>query len=99
MRKGLLLVAAILIVGGIVAFRVLRLGDLAYVGAGYTAQQTCACLFVSHRSAESCSGDLEPMARWFVSVTPGTDTVTARSFLIARATARYQKDFGCALQD
>jgi hypothetical protein len=99
MRKGLLLVAAVLIMGGAVAFRALRLGDLAYIGAGYTAEQTCACLFVSRRSAESCSGDLEPMARWFVSVTPGADTVTARSFLIARATARYQKDLGCALQD
>jgi hypothetical protein len=99
MRKRLLLVAAVLIVVGIVAFRVFRVGDLAYIGAGYTAEQTCACLFVSHRSAESCNGDLEPMARWFVSITPGTDTVTARSFLIARATARYQKDVGCSLQD
>jgi hypothetical protein len=70
-----------------------------HLGAGYTAEQTCACLFVSHRSAESCRGDLEPMARWFVSVSPGADAVTSRSFLISRATARYQKGFGCSLED
>jgi len=99
MRKRLLVAGAVVIVGAIVAVRFLHVPDLINIGAGYTAEQTCACLFVSHRSAESCRGDLEPLARWFVSVTPGADTVTVRSFLVSRATARYEKQFGCTLEN
>src|SRR5258708_39299181 len=28
-----------------------------YIGAGYTAEQTCACVFVSHRTPDSCRGE------------------------------------------
>jgi hypothetical protein len=99
MRKRLLLIAVLAVAGVVLAVRLLHLPDLVHIGAGYTAQQTCACLFVSHRSLESCRGDLEPMARWLVSIKPGNDAVTARSFLISQATAHYQKSFGCALED
>jgi hypothetical protein len=99
MRKRFLLVTAVAIVGAVVAVRLLKVPDLVHIGAGYTAQQTCACLFVSHRSLESCRGDLEPMARMFVSIKPGPTEVTARSFMVSEATARYQKNFGCALED
>ena len=102
MRKRLLIVttvlAAGLFIGAAVAVRVGHLPELSHIGAGYTAEQTCACLFISHRTLESCRGDLEPMARWMVAVTPGTDAVTARS-LVWQATARYQKNFGCLLEN
>ncbi len=98
MRKRLLIVMAVLIIAAAVAIRVGHLPDLSHIGAGYTAEQTCACLFISHRTLESCRGDLEPMARWLVAVTPGTDAVMARS-LVWRATARYQKNFGCMLEN
>ena len=99
MRKRLLVAAAALIVAAVVAVRVLRVPDLAHIGAGYTAEQTCACLFISQRTLESCRGDLEPMARWLVAITPGADSVTARSFVFSSATARFQKNFGCALEN
>jgi hypothetical protein len=99
MRKRLLVAAAVLIVGVVVAIRVLHLPDLVHIGAGYTAEQTCACLFISRRTLESCRGDLEPMARWLVAITPGADSVTARSFVFSSATARFQKSFGCSLEN
>lgn len=99
-RKRLLLgVLACLVVAGGVAFRVFRVSDMAHIGAGYTAQQTCACLFVSGRSLESCMTDLEPMARRLISVHPGVNEVTASGFGVATATARYEKGFGCSLRD
>lgn len=99
MRKRLSVVAVILIVVAVVAIKVLHVPDLVYIGAGYTAEQTCACLFVSHRTLESCRGDLEPMARWLVKITPTADAVTARSFVVSSATARFEKNFGCQLEN
>src|SRR4051812_46430211 len=99
MRKALLLVPAVLLVGLVVAYRLLHVSDLAPIGAGYVAQQTCACLFVSGRSLESCRGDLDPLARTFVSVTAGPTQVKARSFMMASASARYEKGYGCSLEN
>jgi hypothetical protein len=99
MRKRLLLGTAIVIAATVLVVRFLHVAELIHIGAGYTAEQTCACVFVSHRSSESCRGDLEPMARFFVSVTLGPDEVTSRSFFMSRATAHYEKTFGCTLED
>jgi hypothetical protein len=92
-------VLAVLLLGGVVAWRALRVSDLTNIGTGYAAQQTCACLFISKRSLESCRMDLEPLARRLISVKPGAQEVTATSFGIARATARYTKPFGCSLEN
>jgi hypothetical protein len=99
-RKWLLpAIAGIVTVAVIAAWSVFRVSELAHIGAGYAAEQTCACLFVSSRSLESCRGDLNPLTRWVVSVRPGTDQVTASSLGLAKATAQYEKNFGCTLQD
>jgi hypothetical protein len=102
MSKRLVRVAVIfgvLVVAGALAWRFLHLSELAHLGTGYAAQQTCACLFVSGRSLESCRMDLDPLARKLVSITPGPGEVTARSMGVAKATSRYQKGFGCSLLD
>jgi hypothetical protein len=98
MRKRLLIAGAA-IVAVVAAVWWLHLPDLAHIGTGYTAEQTCACLFVSRRSFESCHAELDPLAKRLVSVTAGTNEVTARSMLIAHATARYQQGYGCTLAD
>src|ERR1043166_446304 len=102
-RKRLALgaVAALLVlaIAGVVAWRVLRVPLLLNIGTGYAAQQTCACMFVSGRSLDSCLGDLEPLARKLISVRPGTAEVTASGFALETATARYEKGFGCSLRD
>ena len=92
--------AAVLLVAGGVAWRVLRLGDMARIGAGYTAQLTCACVFISHRPEQSCRDDLESLAQRLVTVRVGAQEVTARSMAgVARATSRYDKTYGCQLVD
>jgi hypothetical protein len=99
-RKRLALaVVVLLLVGVAVAWRVFRVPLLLNIGTGYAAQQTCACLFVSGRTIDSCLGDLEPLARKLISIHPGTDEVTASGFGLETATARYEKGFGCSLRD
>jgi hypothetical protein len=99
-RKRVLLgVATFLLIAGFVAWRRFRISDLTNIGTGYTAQQTCACIFIGGRTLESCVTDLDPLARRLVSVRVGTDEVTASSIGVVTATARYQKGFGCSLQN
>jgi hypothetical protein len=99
-RKRLALgVVILLLVAIVVAWRVFRVPLLLDIGTGYAAQQTCACLFVSGRTIESCLGDLDPVARKLISVRPGTAEVTARGFFLKSATARYDSGFGCSLRD
>ena len=99
-RKWLALgVVAVLAIAVVVAWRVFRVPLLLNIGTGYAAQQTCACLYISHRSLESCLGDLEPLARKLISVRPGVDEVTDSGFLLVTATAHHEKGFGCALRD
>src|SRR6185295_20125004 len=90
---------ALLLVAVAVAWRVFRVPLLLNIGTGYAAQQTCACLFVSGRTLESCLGDLDPLARKLISVHPGSAEVTASGFALETATARYEKGFGCSLRD
>ena len=99
-RKRLALgVLVFLLVAIAIAWRVFRVSLLLNIGTGYAAQQTCACLFISGRTIESCLGDLEPLARKLISVHSGTAEVTASGLFLETATARYEKDFGCSLRD
>jgi hypothetical protein len=99
-RKRLVIGAlALLLVAAIVAWRVFRVPLLMNIGTGYAAQQTCACLFISGRTLESCLGDLEPLARKLISVHPGNAEVTASGFGLETATAHHDKGFGCSLRN
>jgi hypothetical protein len=92
-------VLAVAVIAGLEMWRRLRLSDLVHIGAGYAAEQTCACVFISHRTPESCMTDLEPLAVRFVSVRVGTDEVIARTLGLSRAVARYEQGFGCSLRE
>lgn len=100
MRKWIALAAGIIVVAAAVLAARLHLPTLVGIGPGYSAQVTCACVFVSGRTAASCAGDLDPLAHKLVSVSIGTTTrsVTASSGLIRR-TARYRDGYGCSLED
>jgi hypothetical protein len=88
------ILVALLVVG---AWRLRRLERLARVGVGYAAEQTCACLFVSGRTLESCRRDLDPEAQRLVALEAGAAEVTAHVSILASATARYEPGFGCSL--
>ena len=70
---------------------------LARIGAGYAAEQTCACLFVSGRTLESCRGDLDPLALKIVSLHVGSDDVRASVAGLMPARAQFSTATGCAL--
>src|SRR2546430_491716 len=64
------LIASVLAAAAAVALWVVHVPDLVRIGTGYTAEQTCACLFVSRRPLASCWMDLDPLARRLMSVHP-----------------------------
>jgi hypothetical protein len=99
MIRRITIVVAVIIVAGAIAWRALHLSELASIGAGYAAQQTCACLFIADRSLDSCRGDLEPLAQKLVSLRAGDREVTATSLGVSSATARYDEKFGCGLSN
>jgi hypothetical protein len=90
------IVAAVAIAAG-AAWRIFRVGMLVDIGVGYTSQLTCACLFISQRPLDSCRMDLDPLARKLIAIEPGEAQVTATSFGLARATARFDRDLGCSV--
>jgi len=93
------LVALVVLLGAAVAWKRYRVSTLLETGVGYSAQQTCACLWVSGRPLESCKTDLDPLARKLVSMQVGTNEVTASGFGLATATSSYEKGFGCSLRN
>ena len=97
--KRTLIIVVVLVVAGAVAWRALHLSEMAHIGAGYVAEQTCACIFVAARSQASCLDDLEPLAQKLVSFQVGPGSVTATSFGLSTATAQYNKGYGCSLRD
>jgi hypothetical protein len=64
------LVAFAILLAAAFAWRTFRVSALLEAGAGYSAQQTCACLWVSGRTL-SCKTDLDPLARKLVSIASG----------------------------
>src|SRR6266404_5425908 len=80
MRKRVLLAAAIVIAGTVLVVRLLHVADLIHIGAGYTAEQTCACVFVSHRSPESCRGTLDAVGAGVVSLKVGDRVLALTRF-------------------
>jgi hypothetical protein len=96
MRKRWKRIVLLVFVAGLLA-TALYYRRLGVIGAGYAAEQTCSCLFVSGRELESCKRDLEPLAQKIIRVTPGDHEVTARALGVIRARARYEAGFGCSL--
>jgi len=102
MRKRVIAIAAALLATAVaLAAAGLHLPTLLGLGPGYSAHLTCSCMFVSGRTAESCAGDLDPLARRSVSIStdPSGRSVTATSALFIRRTARYRDGYGCSLDD
>jgi hypothetical protein len=87
------LLAVLLIGVGLVTHHFAKLGR---IGSGYAAHQTCSCLKVSHRSLESCRGELDPLAQKLVDIDVRGDEVRARSLLWS-SRAVFEEGWGCTL--
>jgi hypothetical protein len=96
MRKRIALaVAALLVVALLLLAR--RFVPLGKLGTGYAAEVTCACVFVSGRTLDSCRGDLDPLAQKLVSIHIGNDDVRTSSIGVIHARAQYSPQTGCTL--
>jgi len=94
LKKGrIVLVALLLILVGAGFY----LHPFAVIGSGYGAEQTCACMYISGRTLDSCRGDLEPLAQKIVSLKAEDQKVTANVFGLIKAQARYEEGFGCSI--
>lgn len=87
-----------LLAGGWFGLKYSRVGQQAELGAGYIAHVVCSCRYVGNRDMASCRTDFEA----------GTEIVQVRDDvagkriiasvpLLARREARYDPEFGCAL--
>ena len=69
--------------------------SLARIAAGYAAKQTCSCLFVSRRSAQSCEGDLRGVVARLTAWQVDGATVSASVLRVFTARAAFEEGFGC----
>jgi hypothetical protein len=96
MRKRIALaVAALMAAALLLAAR--HFVPLGRLGTGYAAELTCACIFVSGRTLDSCRGDLDPLAQKLVSIAVGSDDVRTSAIGVSRARATYSAATGCTI--
>jgi hypothetical protein len=87
-----------LVVGGWFGLKHSSLGQQAELGAGYIAHVICSCRYVGNRDMASCRTDFEAGTEIVtVSEDVGERTIVATVPLLARREARFDPEFGCAL--
>jgi hypothetical protein len=91
-------IVGIAVVIGFGAWVAHRVVEQAHIGTAYVAKLTCSCLFVSHRSMQSCATDYDaaavrPLTR---EVDGHSVTVSALGHVIATR-AVFEQGFGCHL--
>ena len=93
-------VVAALLAGGYAWLRLGAQGQRAYLASGYVAHVVCSCRYVGGRDLKSCATDFEPgMEIVRMSDDPAAKRVTATVPLLARRSARFTPEFGCAFDD
>jgi hypothetical protein len=91
-----MIIGIAVVILGVGAWLVHRLVEKAHIGTAYVAKLTCSCLFVSHRSLQSCATDYDaeavrPLTR---EVVGQSVTVSALGHVIATR-AVFEQGFGC----
>lgn len=68
----------------------------ARIGTTYVAKQTCSCLFIAHRSMDSCKTDYAPKDVEPLSWETGADSVKVSALGgVISAKSVYEDGFGC----
>ena len=101
-RSRVVLILVLLVAGGLAALWFSSVGERlrgnATAGTAYGARVTCSCRYVAGRSLKDCAKDkLAGMEMIRLSDDDAAKSVTASVPLIAEATARYRKGYGCVL--
>jgi hypothetical protein len=69
--------------------------SLARIAVNYAAQQTCACLFVSRRSPDSCQKDFSEVAARLVALQIEDRAVTASVLGMVSGRSEFEEGVGC----
>ena len=87
-----------LLAGAWLALKTSSTGQRAELGAGYIAHVVCSCRYVGNRDMASCKTDFEPGTE-IVGVDDDTARrrITASVPFLARRTATFDPEYGCAL--
>ena len=94
----LLGVIAVVAVAGWAILKHGRLGRRADLASGYVAHVVCSCRYVGNRDLKSCATDFEPgMEIVKMSDDPAAKRITAWVPLLAKRTATWSPEYGCAL--
>jgi hypothetical protein len=100
-RRWWLWVPILLLVLAIAAWAAIKVttpGKRAELGAGYVAHVVCSCRYVGNRDLASCRTDMEPGTEIVtIEDDEAKRAVTASVALLARRTATYDPEYGCAL--
>ena len=97
-RWALALIALLAVALLAVAFNWGWMRGQARLGTAYGARIACSCRYVAARPLEACYGDFEPgMESIGLSEDVEERSVTASVPLLASATARYRRGWGCLL--
>ena len=101
-RSRAILILVLIVAGGLVALWFSATGQRlrgdATAGTAYGARVACSCRYVAGRSMDDCAKDkLAGMELIRLSDDDAAKSVTASVPLIAEATARFRKGYGCVL--
>ncbi len=84
--------------GGYLWLRQSVVGRRADLASGYVAHVVCSCRYVGNRDLKSCATDFEPgMEIVKMSDDTAAKRITAWVPLLAKHTATWSADYGCAL--
>jgi hypothetical protein len=98
--KSWLIVAVVLAGLGAAAWFGVDTCRTAQIGTAYLAKQTCSCVYVAHRSEESCRTDYAADAIKPLTLEPGPSSIGASALGgLVHARAQFEKGFGCHLID
>ena len=91
-------VVLLLLAGAWLALKTSSTGQRAELGAGYIAHVVCSCRYVGNRDMASCKTDFEPGTE-IVGVDEDTARrrITASVPFLAKRTATFDPEYGCAL--
>lgn len=92
--RRIVLVAGIVLLAGTV-YAGFQGVSTARIAANYAAKQTCSCLFVSGRSAQSCESDLRGVVARVTAWQAEDRAVTASVLRVFTARATFEEGFGC----
>ena len=95
-RKWQIVLGVLVLLVGIGAWGARDTFATARIGTAYVAKQTCSCLFVAGRPADSCRTDFDPAALQPLEIIAGGNAVTVSALAgLISSRSEFDKGYGC----